>query len=972
MNPGLKIIEFSVDHPKIVVALIAIITLLIISLVALPNLFPQTFPMLSKISIDTDPENMLSQNEAVRVFHNDMKKRFTIYEIVVLGVVNEKHPQGVFNADTLKKIYELTEFAKTLQWPNPQDPTQNDGVIASELIAPSTVDNVEQGGIGEVRFEWLMSSPPATDEEALEIKKKAERLPFLKDTLISEDGKAMALYIPITAKNQSYRVSKALEGKIATFPKGEEKYYITGLPVANDTFGVEMFKQMAISSPLAMIVIFLLMLFFFRKLILILSPLIVAIITTIWTMGLLVISGNTVHIMSSMIPVFIMPIAVLDSIHILSEFFERFKPDKPRREILLAVMETLFMPMLYTSLTTLAGFASLALTPNPPVQIFGIFIAIGVAIAWVLTITFIPAYAMLLSEKKLKNFGATAGAISHEHEAEEKTLLARILHALGRFTYSQYKLILLATAILIIIAIYGITQIEVNDNPTRWFKSTHRIRIADTVLNKHFGGTYMAYLALESDESQFSFEKYQKNFNERLGKWFKENEIDETKAKNIIEEIHTKLNEIQRNSPNEELKQILQSLQNWCEEKLNNANNNTQEIWDLAERFVGLELQRSEIFKQPEILHYIEQINDTMLKTNIVGKTNSLPTLIKTVHRELMGGEESEYRIPDSSRAVAQCIITYEGSHRPQDIYHFVTPDYKSASIWVQLKSGDNKDMTQVMEAVDQFIQNNPPPFPMKHAWYGLTYINVVWQKKMVVGMLEAFLGSFLVVLAMMIILFRSGLWGLLSMIPLTITIGAIYGAIGLIGKYYDMPVAILSSLTLGLAVDYAIHFLARGRVAFNETGSWEKAHHILFGETARALYRNIIVIALGFTPLLFAPLVPHITVGTFMASIMLLSGIGTLIILPALARLFEPLLFPKTRFCSITCMCGTCIVTGITIVGALAINIYQFLNIGWTTVSWISLIVIIILSITCFITSRRNQCKPCIEEPIENQNNSQ
>ena len=966
MNPGLKIVEFSVNHPKTIVNVTIIITLIIVALVALPNLFPQTFPMLHKISIDTDPENMLSQKEAVRVFHNEMKKQFTIYEIVVLGIVNETHPQGVFNADTLNKIYQLTEYAKTLQWQNPNDPEKYDGVIASELIAPSTVDNVEQGGIGEVRFEWLMASPPATDEEALEIKKKTERLPFLKDTLISEDGKAIALYIPITAKNQSYRVSKALEDKISTF-KGNEKYYITGLPVANDTFGVEMFKQMAISSPMTMLVIFLLMLFFFRKLVLILSPLIVAIITTIWTMGLLVISGNTVHIMSSMIPVFIMPISVLDSIHILSEFFERFNPNKSRKEILLSVMNTLFIPMLYTSLTTVAGFASLATTPNPPVQAFGIFVAIGVAIAWILTVTFIPAYAMLLSEKKLKNFGASANKTSHE--AEENTLLAKSLHALGKFTYSQYKLILLGTAVMIVITIYGITQIEVNDNPTRWFKSTHKIRIADTVLNKHFGGTYMAYLALKSDESQFSFDNYKKGFKERLANWLKENGSDETKTTEIVDKVYSELLNLHKQTSDNELKSTLESLQNWCEEQLNNANTENQDNWDLTERFVGLELQRNEIFKQPEILHYIDQLNDTMLKTGIVGKTNSLPTLVKTVHRELMGGDEKEYRIPDNSRSVAQCIITYEGSHRPQDIYHFVTPDYKSASIWVQLKSGDNKDMNKVVDAVDKFIHDNPPPFPIKHDWYGLTYINVVWQKKMVIGMLESFLGSFLVVLAMMIILFRSGLWGLLSMIPLTITIGAIYGALGLIGKYYDMPVAVLSSLTLGLAVDYAIHFLARGRVVFNETGSWEKTHNILFGETARALYRNIIVIAIGFIPLLFAPLVPHITVGTFMVSIMLFSGVGTLIILPALTRIFEPLLFPKTRFCSITCMCNTCIVTGITIVSAAAINIYQLLNIGWTTISWISLVAIIILSIICFITSRRNQCKPCIEVTSENQN---
>ena len=75
--------------------------------------------------------------------------------------------------------------------------------------------------------------------------------------------------------------------------------------------------------------------------------------------------------------------------------------------------------------------------------------------------------------------------------------------------------------------------------------------------------------------------------------------------------------------------------------------------------------------------------------------------------------------------------------------------------------------------------------------------------KNMKIGMRLA-LGFSLVVLLMMIVLFRSGLWGFLSMMPLTITIGFIYGMIGLVGKDYDMPVAVLSSLTLGLSVDWS------------------------------------------------------------------------------------------------------------------------------------------------------------------------
>jgi len=206
---------------------------------------------------------------------------------------------------------------------------------------------------------------------------------------VSEDGKAICLYLPLTRKDLSYKVSSKLREKISTF-KGPEQYHITGLPVAEDTFGVEMFVQMGISAPLAMLVIFVLMLIFFRKVIVIIPSLLVALISVIVTMGALIISGYPVHIMSRMIPIFIMPIAVLDSIHIISEFFELYQETRDKRLTIIKVIQVLFRPMLYTSLTSAAGFASLALTPIPPVQVFG-------NCPWIMRTTFRPCHPGCLS-----------------------------------------------------------------------------------------------------------------------------------------------------------------------------------------------------------------------------------------------------------------------------------------------------------------------------------------------------------------------------------------------------------------------------------------------------------------------------------------------------------------------------------------------------------------------------------------------
>jgi len=932
-----KITDFSLSHYKLVTVLMVVFT------VALGALIP-------RIKVDTDPENMLSADEPVRVFHDRIKEEFVLSDMVVVGIVNNAHPEGVFSADSLRKIYELTEYARTLRWPSEEDPNQEVGVIEVDLLAPSTVDHIGQGGPGVVTFEWLMPRPPQTEAEALAVRDKALSNPLLKGTVVSDDGKAISLYLPLTHKDLSHRVYRALNAKIAEF-QGDEEYHITGLPVAEDTFGYEMFIQMAISAPLAMLVIFLLMLAFFRKLVLVISPMIVAMVAVISTMGALIGLGYPVHIMSSMIPIFLMPIAVVDSVHILSEFFDRYTREKGRRETTLEVMDNLFMPMLYTSLTSAAGFASLALTPIPPVQVFGIFVAAGIMVAWVCTVTFVPAYIMFLKDRSLENFGAAA-----VHE-ERQTWLTRVLHSTGRLTYAAAKPILVVMVILAAIAVYGITQVNINDNPIKWFAKSHPIRQADIELNRHFSGTYMAYLVLEDAGDPNVSTEYVQALRDRLMAKAEDLAADLPAATAIFAEAEKAL--LAEASTGLTRLALLDQLGRYAQEKEASASQEAADVWYELIDFFDLEKEHLKIFKQPEALRYIAQLEKYLEETGLVGKTNSLAGIVKKVHQELIDGKPENYTIPDSSAAVAECLIQFQSSHTPDDLWHFVTNDYDKTSLWLQLKSGDNKDMEQVVKAVDKFFAQNPPPVPVEHQWAGLTYINIVWQNKMVWGMLQSLLGSFIIVFIMMAIMFRSVLWGLVCMVPLSITIVVIYGVIGLVGKDYDMPVAVLSALTLGMAVDFAIHFLERARVMYAATGSWKQSAAEMFGEPARAISRNVLVIAIGFLPLLAAPLVPYKTVGIFLCAIMALSGVVTLLVLPAILtvgekRLFKTAANPQSAGCN----CAFCFVISLASVVLVLLNVYQFGKMGFNSFMWFSIVAVPVLAVICGILSRRQACR--------------
>jgi len=669
------LVLYSVDHPKTVAWTMGLSTLLLILLALLPSLWPATFNTLNPLRVDTDPENMLSADEPVRLFHNENKRIFTLRDMVVVGVVNPEHPEGVFNPASLKHIYELTKFAKTLTWVDPEDPEKQVGVIEVDILAPSVVDNIEQGGMGVVNFNWLMPKPPATQEEALAIRKKAQHIPLLNGTVVSEDGLAIALYLPLTDKHLSYQVREALLEKIATWEGSSDEFHITGLPVAEDTFGVEMFYQMAISAPLAMLVIFLLLWWFFKKLSLIAAPMILAMVCSLATMGLLIISGNTIHIMSSMIPIFIMPIAVLDAIHILSDFFDEYQKRKDRRETILYVMQHLFTPMLFTTLTTMAGFASLLMTPIPPVQVFGLFISIGVFLAWFWTITFIPAFIMFIPEKKLANFG------HQTDDAQDTGLMSRLLSATGQSIYRHARLVLVGTGVAMVVGMYGISQININDNPIKWFDTDHPIRIADKVLNEHFGGTYLAYLQLAPGESTETLAEYAKGMQRRIkkqGSVLAKEGISHSDS--VFVQLASKLEQMASTAKNKGA--LLSSINGYINNQLDSADDESFDAWDEAQLFLDSERQRDEIFKQPEVLRYISDLQTYLASLDVVGKSSSVADVVKTVHRALLMGKEEAFRIPDNASAVAQTLITYQNSHRPHDLWHFITPDYRKGTCW--------------------------------------------------------------------------------------------------------------------------------------------------------------------------------------------------------------------------------------------------------------------------------------------------
>lgn len=759
-----KLVNFSVEHPWWVAGVIFALTLL----------FSAQLP---KIKTDTDPKNMLPITSPVRQYNDRVEGWFALHpDVIVLGVRSD---QSLFNPETLRRIETLTEAILKIP-----------GVIAPDVISLPTVDDVTSVG-GTLQAQALLAEIPAKPEQMAVFKQRLLANPLLVPRLISADSKTTALYIPIEKAANGKQIADQIK-QLVSQEKGPEEFLLAGDPVARDTFGAEMFRQMALFSPFAGAVMVLVFFVMFRNWALVFVNMTVAMVSILWAMGLFIGLRIPIHIMASMSPVFLMAIST-DTVHIFNEFYFRLREVPTKKQAILATMGAVGTPIFYSDLTTTAGFASLAIGPIIPVRIFGLLVAFGTLVILVMSFTLVPALMALMPEPELVLSPVPEGAAA----MPGVTWLGK----LGKISLRWNKGVVWLAAVLAVVSVVGLTRIRINNNMISWFKENSTVRRADRVLNANLGGTATLYLVAS-------------------------------------------------------------------------ANGN-------------------DAFKEPAVLCYLESLQKYLQAKPLVGATLSVADYVKRVNRVLHDDEPRYDAIPDSRTVIAQYLLLLQMGVQPRDLNNVVDYPYQKANVFVQLKSWDAVRARALLDELNRYLAANPlPGIEIKPA--GIAYFNMVWNREVLRGMLEGFIASCILVFFLLVLDYRSFKWGLVSFVPLVFTVLLIYGFVGLIGKDFDMPISVLSTLSLGLAVDFAIHFVSRFQQRYKETRELQEALRWTVARPGRGILRNAVLFASGFSVMVLAKLTPYITVGVFMIAIMLLSAAATILLLPAIVSLVPAWLLPK------------------------------------------------------------------------------
>jgi predicted RND superfamily exporter protein len=211
----------------------------------------------------------------------------------------------------------------------------------------------------------------------------------------------------------------------------------------------------------------------------------------LWTIGTIFWSGQELNLLTILSPIFIIVMGAADGLHYTSHFIDNMSRYSDRRQLTVETMDMVGMPIFLTTITTMAGFASLTWTEVLPMRQMGIFVALGIGYAGVLSLFFLPA---VLSRVKLP---------SKPPPAQQSSLSKLILAASKR-----KSLTLVSFVAIITISVFYIPSLEVVSNQVMFFKEDSQIRQTFDKVEKYFGGALPLTAEIVSDRGTDTLRDY--------------------------------------------------------------------------------------------------------------------------------------------------------------------------------------------------------------------------------------------------------------------------------------------------------------------------------------------------------------------------------------------------------------------------------------------------------------------------------
>lgn len=435
----------------------------------------------SQIGFNYDFEAFFPQGQPETAFYLQFREAFsTDNDFILVGV---QEANGIFNRDFLGAVRDLSDSLETIA-----------GV--TQVLDPTDLKlPVQDPALGMVFqrpiLRWDQPERYAADSAYL------WRDQQWVGSLLSADGKSLALTVGQTAMLSKQGCDDIAADVDAVLGAWREVHSQQGLEIETHRAGRAhaqvhyvsvMEREVALFVGLGLILLITFLFFAFRTWWGIVIPLAVILLSGLGTLAFMEVTGKGIDIMTIVLPTIIFVVGMSDVVHIITRYLDELRSGLPPFSALRKAFREVGLATFLTSLTTALGFLTLLSSAIGPIREFGLYTAAGVFIAFGLAFSLLPA-VLIRSKAPIRQTETESRDSSSPWTPWLSRWFIRILR--------QRKAILVVTALLSVISIGWVSQIEVNNFLLEDLREDDPLRQEFNFFERSFAGVRPYELALE-------------------------------------------------------------------------------------------------------------------------------------------------------------------------------------------------------------------------------------------------------------------------------------------------------------------------------------------------------------------------------------------------------------------------------------------------------------------------------------------
>ena len=452
---------------------------------------------LKDIEIDADVINSLPDDDTTAVLYTDIGNKYggNTMGMVIIQADN------IFDTKVLEDIKQVTDTVKYI-----------DGIsTVTSLTDVIDIKGSDWGiEIGKLIDEYDL---PSTQAQLDSLKHRVMSKEMYKGNIVSEDGTAALILFTLLEEADEQIVAKNIKEKVKSLNL-HEKLYFGGIPFMMNDISDMIISDIIRLLPITFLLISFILLLGFRSVRGVILPMLTAGIAVVWTLGLMVLLGYELTMIANITPIILLAIGSAYTIHVINRINATYDTD--RKKALINALAYITVPVILAGLTTVIGFVSFIFGAYlTMIRDFGIFTALGVFFAMVLSIFFVPsvisAFSMYKSAKRMERNSKKKHTILNDIILSPLNVL---LHKHPKYTLSVWGIIML-------ISISGIFIIERSVNMENYFKKDSEVRVSEDMMERKFGGSIPVFVVFKGDiqspnvlQMMIKTENYMKEFPE--------------------------------------------------------------------------------------------------------------------------------------------------------------------------------------------------------------------------------------------------------------------------------------------------------------------------------------------------------------------------------------------------------------------------------------------------------------------------